>query len=84
MISSEVCNTSNISKKCLLCLYEKLVVITYPRQHELLNERSELFYKYRHETKYLLKNFRVRVRVPSFAGKISYKRSGSWPAKTEC
>ena len=34
---------SNISKKSLLCLYEKLVIITYPRQHELLNKRSELF-----------------------------------------
>ena len=34
---------SNISKKCLLCLYEKLVIITYPKQHELLNKRSELF-----------------------------------------
>ena len=29
---------SNISKKCLLCLYEKLVIITYPRQHKLLNK----------------------------------------------
>ena len=36
---------SNISKKFLLCLYEILVFITYPRQHELLNKRSELFYK---------------------------------------
>ena len=50
---------SNISKKCLLCLYEKLVIITYPRQHELLNKRSELFCKCGHENKYLLKNFRV-------------------------
>ena len=50
---------SNISKKCLLCLYEKLVIITYPRQHELLNKRSELFCKCHHENKYLLKNFRA-------------------------
>ena len=50
---------SNISKKCLLCLYEKLVIITYPRQHKLLSKRSELFYKCRHENKYLLKNFRA-------------------------
>ena len=34
---------SNTSKKCLLCLCEKLVVTTYPRQHKLLNKRSELF-----------------------------------------
>ena len=50
---------SNIWKKCLLCLYEKLVIITYPRQHKLLNKRSELFYKCCHENKYLLKNFRA-------------------------
>ena len=50
---------SNISKKCLLCLYERLVIITYPRQYELLNKRSELFYKCCLENKYLLKNFRV-------------------------
>ena len=50
---------SNISKKCLLCLYEKLVIITYPRQHKLLNKRSELFCKCHHENKYLLKNFRA-------------------------
>ena len=45
---------SNISKKCLLCLYEKLVIITNPRQHELLNKQSELFCKCRHENNYLL------------------------------
>ena len=49
------CSTpySSISKKALLCLYEKLVVTAYPRQHELLNKRSELFCKYRHESKQL-------------------------------
>ena len=40
---------SNISKKCLLCLCEKLVI----------NKRSELFCKCRHENKYLLKKFRA-------------------------
>ena len=52
------CSTpySNISKKRLLCLYENLVFITYPRQHELLNKISELFCKYGHENRYLLKN----------------------------
>ena len=49
----------NISKKCLLCLHEKLVIIIYPRQHELLNKRSELFCKWRHENKYLSKKFRA-------------------------
>ena len=50
---------SNISKKCLLGLYEKLVIINYPRQRELLIKRSELFCKCSHENKYFLKNFRV-------------------------
>ena len=49
----------NISKKCLLCLYEKLVIITYPRQHELLNKQSELFCKCGDENKYLLKNLEL-------------------------
>ena len=49
------CNTpySNISKRYLLCLYKKLVIIIYPIQHELLNNQSELF------CKCLLKDFRV-------------------------
>ena len=53
---------SNISKKCLLCLYEKLVIITYPRQHKLLNKWPELFCKCRHENKYLLKNFELMAK----------------------
>ena len=50
---------SDISEKCHLCLYEKLVIINYPRQYKLLNKRSELFCKCHHENKYVLKNFRV-------------------------
>ena len=56
---------SNISKNCVLCLYEKLVIMTYPRQHELFNKQSELFYKFCHEYKYLLKNFRVNDLIDS-------------------
>ena len=41
---------SNITKMCLSCVYEKLVIITYPRQCKLLNKRWEL---------YVLKNFRI-------------------------
>ena len=48
---------SNTSKKCLLCLHEKLAIITHPNQNELLNKRSELLCKCRHENKYLLKYF---------------------------
>ena len=35
---------SIISKRYLLWYYEKLVIITCPRQYELLNKRSELFW----------------------------------------
>ena len=41
-----------------LCLYEKLLIATYPNQEELLNKRSELVSKCRHENKFLLKNFK--------------------------
>ena len=34
-------------------------ILTYPKQHEHLNKRSELFCKCRHENNYPLKNFRV-------------------------
>ena len=44
---------SNISKKCLLCLYKKLVIVTYLRQHKQLNKRLELFCKCSHENNYL-------------------------------
>ena len=48
---------SNITKRCSLCLHEKLAIITYPYPDELLNKRSELVTKCRHENKFLLKNF---------------------------
>ena len=48
---------SNITKRCSSCLHEKLAIITYPYPDELLNRRSELVTKCRHENKFLLKNF---------------------------
>ena len=48
---------SNITKRCSLCLHEKLAIITYPYPDELLNRRSELVTKCRHKNKLLLKNF---------------------------
>ena len=48
---------SDITKRCSLCLHEKLAIITYPYPDELLNRRSELVTKCRHENKFLLKNF---------------------------
>ena len=48
---------SNISKKCLLRLYEKLEIVTYQNQRELLNMGSELLCKCRHDSKFPLKNY---------------------------
>ena len=51
---------SNVTKRFSLCLHEKLAIITYPYPDELLNllnRRSELVTKYRHEDKFLLKKF---------------------------
>ena len=50
---------SNISKKCLLCLHEKLEILNYPNQAELLNKRSELVSKCRHANKFLLANYKA-------------------------
>ena len=49
---------SNITKKCLLCLYEKLEIINYPNQEELLSKPSELLSKCCHVNKYLLSNYK--------------------------
>ena len=48
---------SNKTKSCNLCLQEKLAIITYPEQQDLLNKRNELISKCRHENKFLLKTF---------------------------
>ena len=47
---------TNISERCNLCLYEKLLILTYENQDELLNKRSELMCKCRHENNFLLSN----------------------------
>ena len=48
---------SNITKRYSSYFHEKLAIITYPYPDELLNRRSELVTKCRHENKFLLKNF---------------------------
>ena len=58
LILKSVPGYSNITKKCLLCLHEKLEIINYPDQEELLNKRSELISKCRHVNKYLLSNYK--------------------------
>ena len=47
-------NIPNITKRCLLCLHEKLAIITFKDQDNLLNKRSKL----RHENKFLLSNYK--------------------------
>ena len=47
---------NNITKRCNLCLSEKLYIITADKS-TLLNKRSELVSKCRHESKYCLTNF---------------------------
>ena len=48
---------SNISKTCLLCLHDRLAVITFKDQDNLLNKRSELMNKCCHENEFLLSNY---------------------------
>ena len=33
---------SNLTKRCSLCLHEKLAILTYPYPDEFLNRQSEL------------------------------------------
>ena len=47
---------SNISKKCLLYLNEKLEIVNFKDLDHLLNKCSELISKCRHANKYLLRN----------------------------
>ena len=44
-------------KKYLLCLTEKLAIITHPSQNTLLNKKSEILSKRRDENKHLLSHF---------------------------
>ena len=57
-IVKKVPSYSNITKKCNLCLYEKFAILTHQNQEELLNKRSEIISKCRHENKFLLANFK--------------------------
>jgi len=45
------------TKKCLLCLQEKLSIITHLPHCTLLNKKSEILSKCRHENKHLLSNY---------------------------
>ena len=47
---------NNITKRCQLCLQEKLAIISYKNPDELLNKKSEIISKCRHASKFLLKH----------------------------
>ena len=53
---------SNIFKKCLLCIHEKLEINNYPRPDKLLNKRSELMSKYHHANIFifLLRSYKTK------------------------
>ena len=58
IVSSEVSHTLlKHLKKCLLCLYEKLVIISTIQDNTNFLINDWLFSKSHHENKYLLKNF---------------------------
>ena len=59
-IHKRVPSYSNLSKRCLLCLHEKLEILNYPNQDQLLNKRSELISKFRHANKFLLRNYKSK------------------------
>ena len=52
---------SNITKRCMSCLYETLLIATYPNPDELLNKRSELVSKRQYENKFLSKNLKAMI-----------------------
>ena len=52
---------SNRTKRCLLCLHdEKLAIITFDKQNELLNRQSEIISTCRHENKFLIANYKSK------------------------
>ena len=56
-IMRQAASYSNISKRCLSCLHEKLAIALYPNPEELLNKRPDMISKCRHLNKFLLINF---------------------------
>ena len=60
-IEKNITAYSHISKRCLLCLHKMLALITFKQQHNLLNKRSELRNKCRHENMFLSNNYKRLV-----------------------
>ena len=51
---------SNISKRCMICLNEKLAIIQFEDHANLINKRNEAISKCLHQDKYLLKNYKSK------------------------
>ena len=70
---------SNVTKRCNLCLTEKMFIIS-TNKSGFLNKRSELISKCRHENKYILMSYHVtpqRVSHPSHPATSSTASSNS-------
>ena len=68
-IAKKVPPYSNISKRCLLCLHEKLGIIDYSRREELLDKRSELISRCRHANKFSFRhtnNLKLQINCHNF------------------
>ena len=59
-IAKKVLLYSDISKKCLLCLHQKLEIMNYPRPDKLVNKRSELISKSCHTNKFPFCNYKIK------------------------
>ena len=57
-VMNKVPSYLNRSKKCNLCLREKLAIITYENRKDLLNKNNELISKCLHEDKFLLTSYK--------------------------
>ena len=57
----------------LLCLHEKLEIVNYPNQEELLNKQSELISKCHNIKKYLLSNYKSNDKLISKIPAVHYK-----------
>ena len=55
---------NNKSKKCNLCMSEKMRIIYYDQPHKLLNQRNELLQICRHQTKFILQYNKYNEDIP--------------------
>ena len=49
-----------MSERCNLCLAENLCIVK-AKSNNLLNKRDELIYKFRHENKFYIMNYKNEV-----------------------